>query len=179
MVIYGISDLVQRCQARELLALAAEEHWHLSPLPRIEAHPLGKPFFPDLPQLHFNLSHSGSLALCALDNDPVGVDIQLVKVWRQGLPERTCCQQELDWLSQQPNRDVAFTSLWSLKEARVKQDGLGLRMPIREISVPLQEHWNGPIFWNGLQFCVYQGENWTAAVCGHSKPPDTICWIDL
>ncbi len=38
----------------------------------------GKPYFPS-PRCQFNLSHSGTLALCALSDRPVGVDIQMVR----------------------------------------------------------------------------------------------------
>lgn len=176
MVLYGTAGLTRRSQAREVLAFAVKEHWGLSPVPTIEAHSLGKPFFPDHPQLHFNLSHSGPLALCALDEKPIGVDIQLIKPWRPALPERTCCREELEWLARQPDQSMAFALLWSLKEARVKQSGLGLRMPIREISVPLTDGWAGTVSWDGLRFRAYFGDTWAAAVCGLSPAPADILW---
>ena len=85
MIIYGTQNLTSRTQAKILLALAAREEWGLASLPEIGRLPGGKPFFPSQPQLHFNLSHSGSYALCALDTSPVGVDIQVVKPWRESL----------------------------------------------------------------------------------------------
>lgn len=176
MVLYGTDQLTQRVQARQLLSMAAQEHWRLSPLPPLERHELGKPFFPGFPQHQFNLSHSGSLALCALDDQPVGVDIQVIKPWRKGLPERTCSPGELDWLAGQPDADTAFSLLWSLKEACVKQSGLGLRSAIRAISVPLPPDHNEPILWNGLWFHAYQGVGWTAAACGATPPPKKIHW---
>ena len=78
MVIYGTTELSERRQARELLAWGAAEHWGLTPLPPLERGPMGKPFFAGLEGRCFNLSHSGTLALCALSDRPVGVDIQVV-----------------------------------------------------------------------------------------------------
>lgn len=78
MILYGAEGLTARDQAHRLLALAAAEHWGLSPLPALDRAEHGKPFFPGLPERQFNLSHSGPLALCALDRRPVGVDIQTV-----------------------------------------------------------------------------------------------------
>ena len=40
--------------------------------------PQGKPFFPDRPDLHFNLSHSGETVLCALSPSPVGCDAETI-----------------------------------------------------------------------------------------------------
>lgn len=132
MVIYGTQNLTCRGQARELLALAAAEHWGLSPLPELARSGEGKPFFPGRADLHFNLSHSGNLALCALDGSPVGADIQAVRRWRPSLPRRVCTGEELAWLEAQPDFWPAFTRLWALKESRIKQRGQG---------------W--PRFWNG------------------------------
>ena len=82
LILYSASGLTARAHARELLTLAVREVWGLSPLPEIAQREGGKPFFPDREELHFNLSHSGDLALCGLDRAPVGVDIQIVKAWR-------------------------------------------------------------------------------------------------
>lgn len=44
----------------------------LTRMPELDRRPGGKPYFPHEEGLEFNLSHSGHLALCALDNAPVG-----------------------------------------------------------------------------------------------------------
>ena len=36
----------------------------------------GKPFFADLPDLHFSLAHSGEMAVAALSVAPVGIDVE-------------------------------------------------------------------------------------------------------
>lgn len=172
MVIYGARGLKSRGQARSLLALAAEEHWGLSVLPEMARHERGKPFFPGRADLQFNLSHSGDLALCALDRAPVGADIQIVKAWRPGLPRRVCSAAELAWLDAQPRLWPAFTLLWTLKEARAKESGRGLTTSIRDIRVPLPEP--GPLEMDGLRFRIWTGPGWAAAVCGHSEPPEKI-----
>lgn len=169
MVIYAAKHLTARTQARDLLALAVREVWGLSPLPEIARREGGKPFFPGYEGLHFNLSHSGSLALCALDGSPVGVDIQIVRQWRPSLSQRVCSEGELVWLEDQPDFWPAFTRLWCLKEARVKESGQGLTTLIRGIRVPLPAE--GAVSLDGLCFRTYSGEGWAAAVCGHSEPP--------
>jgi len=177
MFIYGAKGLTSRAQARELLALAAAEAWGLSPLPEIDRHKGGKPFFPGHKHLHFNLSHSGGLALCALDNGPVGVDIQLVKQWRPSLPGRVCSPEELAWLERQSDPWPAFTLLWALKESRAKQSGRGLSFPIRDIRVPLPA--DGPVLLDGLWFCTYAAPGWAAAACGLCQPPPALFWREL
>ena len=179
MILYGTDGIEQRRDARKLLAAALREEYSLEELPEIHLLPQGKPAFPPSLQIEFNLSHSEPLALCALDDRPVGVDIQLVKTWNPRLPNRVCSQTELAWLDRQPDRPLGFAVLWSLKESRVKQSGIGLRLPLRSISVPLPERWDRPVCLDDLQFRVYTGENWAAAACGLSAPPAEILWRKL
>lgn len=172
MLLYSAENLTSRAQARDLLALAVREAWGLSPLPEIARQEGGKPFFPGREDLHFNLSHSGGVALCALDGAPVGVDVQIVKEWRPSLPRRVCSAGELAWLEGQPAFWPAFTLLWTLKEARVKESGRGLTPSVRDIRVPLPA--DGPVLFDGLWFRSWSGPGWAAAACGHSRPPEKI-----
>ena len=138
MILLGINDLARREQARELLAWGAERYWGLSPLPQIAAGERGKPWFPDHPQRHFNLSHSGKLALCALADEEVGVDIQEMRAaWRPSLVERTCRPEERAWLASLGNRGEDFAQLWALKESAGKQTGYGLPYPPSRQAVPV------------------------------------------
>lgn len=176
MVLYGADDLQHRPQAYDLLAMAAKEHWGLSPLPELTRSSLGKPGFSSLPGKEFNLSHSGTLALCALDSAPVGVDIQLVKSWRPSLPGRVCAPEELSWLERQEDFWPSFTALWAMKESRCKQNGQGLRGPISAISVPLPQGEETLYLHQGLWFRIYAGAGWFGAVCACSPPPCDILW---
>ena len=172
MILYSAGGLTSRTRAYDLLALAVNEHWGLSPLPELARMEGGKPYFPGHEGRHFNLSHSGDLALCALDGAPVGVDIQVVKEWRPALPARVCSRPELDWLEGQTELWPSFALLWALKEARAKESGQGLRSSIRDIRVPLPGE--GPVLFDGLWFHTWTGPGWAAAVCGHSEPPEKI-----
>lgn len=177
LIVYGARGLTARSQARDLLALAAGERWGLSPLPEIARRDGGKPFFPGREDLHFNLSHSGGLALCALDSEAVGADIQVVKTWRPALPRRVCSDGELLWLERQSDPWPAFTLLWALKESRAKESGQGLAAFIRDIRAPIPP--GGPVRLDGLWFQTWIGPGWAAAVCGHTKPPEEILWREL
>ena len=91
MVLFGFRELTHRDQARQLLAWSVRRHWGLAPLPELTLWERGKPYFSHLPRRQFNLSHSGTLALCALSDRPVGVDIQVVRpAWRDSLMDRSC-----------------------------------------------------------------------------------------
>jgi len=178
MKLYASDRLTDRAGAYALLERGAMEMWGLSSLPELVREPGGKPRFSDFPNLHFNLSHSGSFALCALGDSPVGVDIQIVKdTWREGLPRRVCSREELVWLEGQADRWGAFALLWSLKEARGKYTGTGLRAGVREIAVPLPEGGRSLYERDGLFFRIFSGSGWRGAVCAAEAPPEDLIWI--
>ena len=179
MVVYAAQDLQSRAQVYDLLALAAREEWNMDALPEIARRAGGKPWFPAAQDRAFNLSHSGSLALCALDSEPVGADIQLVKPHRPALPAKVCSPQELAWLERQEERWAGFTVLWALKESRAKQSGRGLTSPIAALSVPLFQPGETLSRVDGLWFRLYTGSGWAAAVCGQNPPPEGLRWRRL
>ena len=179
MVVYGTRELSCRAHAYLLLEQAALAHWGMDGLPPIGRAPEGKPFFPGLSRREFNLSHSGALALCALDADPVGVDIQTVRSWRAGLPRRVCSAAELAWLEKEAELWSGFALLWALKESRVKCTGRGLREKLSGIRVPLPEGGKTLYRLDGMWFRIYGGEGWRGAACGFSPPPEEISWLSL
>ena len=137
MVLYGLDGMTHRSQAYGLLAVGLREHWDLEQLPSIARGKRGKPLFPDFPQLRFNLSHSGPRALCALDRDEVGVDIQQITLRRSAFLDRLLSPEERAWLLGLGDDPEAFTQLWTLKESFCKFTGLGLTRPVSAIPVPL------------------------------------------
>jgi len=181
MVLYGARGARERERelARRLLERAAAEVWGLFPLPEPARTERGKPFFPGLPDRQFNLSHSGGFVLCALDAAPVGVDVQTVREPKQATVRRVLSPAERAWLEEQPDRAAAFTALWVLKEARVKQTGEGLRLhELAALPVPLPGG-GGPRFADGLWFRLGRGEGFLWAACGTSEPPEAVFWRDL
>lgn len=78
-----VPSKVRSILAELLLRHALREEYGLTELPRIETGEKGKPFFPERPELHFNLSHCQTAAACALDASPLGVDVQELRPLRR------------------------------------------------------------------------------------------------
>jgi 4'-phosphopantetheinyl transferase len=112
--------------------------------------PFGKPAlsFPVNAGLHFNMSHSDDMALCALSADsPVGVDIERMRMipMAEEIVARYFSAQEADaWRSLSPRlRPVAFLRSWVRKEACLKASGRGLAGLSDKIAVaPVPETGN-------------------------------------
>ncbi len=166
MELYLCERIARREDAYALLACAVCRRWGLECLPTIARADHGKPFFPAFPQYHFSLSHSGSCALCAVDDAPVGADIEVFRPHHPKLAERICSPEEEAWLDGQPDRARALLQLWTAKESRVKYTGTGLTVPLRSIAIPLLPADRV----DDLHFFLAQGESWLLSACGHSRP---------
>lgn len=180
MLLFAAHTDTPREQSRTLLAYAAKQNWGLSPLPDCVPLPGGKPYFPQHPRCQFNLSHSGCYVLCGVGEEPLGIDIQIIKTnWRDSLPRRVCSPEELTWMQRQPDYWRAFVRLWCMKESRVKWDGSGLTSSIRDIPIPLPPQEGTLCRRDGLWFRLYSGTDWEACACCPQPPPEEIDWISL
>ena len=100
--------------------------------------PYGKPYLPRRPDLHFSLSHSGTRAMCAVSDRPVGCDIQLCAPPDLRIAERFFSAEEQACIFGEADEDARqrmFFRIWTLKESFVKCIGMGLAQPLRDFSV--------------------------------------------
>ncbi|WP_304165860.1 4'-phosphopantetheinyl transferase superfamily protein [Lonsdalea britannica] len=126
----------------------------LSPLCHVLPHeltfarnPFGKPFLPQYPQLHFNLSHTqAAFAFAIAQGDAVGVDVEGNRgrvEHKRGVAKRFFHPDEADWLAQFCDEEAyvqAFIRIWTRKEAYLKALGLGLSKPLDSFSCLMQEN---------------------------------------
>lgn len=138
-----------------------------APLPGVARGPKGKPFFPRRPDLQFNLSHSKGWALCGVDASPIGVDVEAVHTRRASFPRQVLSPAEYAWFVRRGAVWEDLYTLWTLKEAKVKCLGVGLTLPVAEISVPLLSPGQSACL-DGLVFTACGGDGWRAAVAGSS-----------
>lgn len=165
MELYLYRTSAKREDAYALLAYAVHRRWSLDPLPAIACTEQGKPFFPQFPNCQFNLSHSGTFALCVLDELPVGADMETIRPHHPRLAQRICSAGELAWLADQPDKNSALCQLWVGKEALAKYHGTGLTAPLRSLCPPLPP----AVEQDGLLFHRFATPEYCLCVCGHTS----------
>ena len=127
-----------RARRGELLTRAAAMHGGLAPaLLRVARREGGKPYFPAVPELHFSVTHSGGLWLCAFGGAEVGLDLQRHAPRRslQALSRRFFHPTENAFLSECGYATADFYDIWSAKESYIKYTGEGLTRPLASFSV--------------------------------------------
>jgi 4'-phosphopantetheinyl transferase len=107
--------------------------------------PFGKPYAAGIPSFHFNISHSGRWIVCAVDCEPVGIDIEKIEPVDYEIAKYYFSTEEVRFLMEKEGNERIsyFYDLWTMKESYVKHAGMGLSVPISEI-----EH--GPCFYKQL-----------------------------
>ncbi len=123
-----------------LLALALKERGAEGRDARILESSRGKPYLPDFPEIHFNLSHAGIWAMCAVGDGELGCDTERVGRGRERLAARFLHPEEQAYLASfggETEREWqrAFTRIWTRKESRLKAAGTGITVSMNHFSV--------------------------------------------
>ena len=91
----------------------------------------GKPYLEGGP--YFSISHCKAGIAVAIDDQPIGIDIEIIRHANEDLIERTMNEQERVGMD-----DRTFTRLWTQKEAIVKAEGTGI-MSFEQLQKTLME----------------------------------------
>lgn len=123
-------DMLARLFIAEWCGISAESV-------RFDQNKFGKPFARDLP-VEFNISHSGNIVVCAVDNMPVGIDVEQIRPIDMNVVNHICCPDELKYIFGQtlydadcaindnPEMLARFFEIWTAKEAYCKCLGTGI-----------------------------------------------------
>ncbi len=153
---------------------------------------LGEHGKPMIEGLEFNLSHSGSLVVCAVSNAPVGCDVEELRKAPKDVASRYYSDREQTYLNQisEDDYDKAFFRLWTMKESYVKMTGEGLRVPFEAYEVVADDEcasWSQGgyvrVLRNGeIQEChlrSVQLKGYIVSVCAEDSAPVEVIWETL
>lgn len=122
------------CLAAYLLLMdGLRKEYAITDPPVLSYLPEGKPFIAGHPDIHFNLSHSGDVAVCALSNQPVGIDIETSRKISDSLIDYTMNEQEREFIAASDDKVTAFLTFWTRKEALLKLTGEGIRNDLKNV----------------------------------------------
>jgi len=95
----------------------------------------GKPYCEFLNNFHFNISHSGSWVVCAVNSNPIGIDVEKISQIDLDISKNYFSKKEHEDLLRSNNPIEYFFTLWSLKESYIKFIGKGLSHPLDSFSI--------------------------------------------
>ena len=151
------SDINPRRQQRLRGSLLAHfllakllEHFgqSISLLERIQRTPSGRPYFAEMPQIDFNISHSADwvavvIAITEPDESAVAVAIDIEGPQKvrnfDGLIRFYASEAEQHWFMRQTQKEAAFYRTWCPREAVLKSQGVGI-VKLRSVThLPQQQ----------------------------------------
>ncbi len=116
-----------------LLKRGLLEEYGIPENPILSYNPDGKPSLVGHPNIHFNFSHSGNVALCVLSNQPVGADVETRRRVTPELISYTMNDAEQAHIQTAPEPTIEFLHYWTQKEAVLKLSGEGIRNNMKEV----------------------------------------------
>ena len=106
-----------------LLRYGLKKYYGIADIPELTFGEHGKPFLKECPGLYFSMSHAKSRAVCAIADNPVGVDIQDIRPLSASAARKFLTDTELRQISTEDS--AALCKAWSIKESYSKMTGKG------------------------------------------------------
>lgn len=94
----------------------------------------GKPYAENV-KAEFSVSHSGDVVVCAVSDNEIGVDAEIIKKVNFRAAERFAAKEEISYIGENTER---FFEIWTLKEAYFKCIGTGLGADIKNVSFRIE-----------------------------------------
>ena len=123
-----------------LLMEGLEKEYGILEPPLFDYTPEGKPFLPQHPGIHFSFSHSGTVALCALSDQPIGADVETTRKITPSLVRYTMNESEMSIINASENPTMQFLHFWTRKEALLKLTGEGIHNNLRMVLAEAEKY---------------------------------------
>ncbi len=144
---------------------------------RLSKNPYGKPYLKEYPNFNFNISHSGDYVLCAIDDKPIGVDVEEIKHLEfEEIAKNFFTTREFEYIVNEDSKFQLdrFYELWTLKESYIKCCGQGLSIPLESFSIKINKYKNIKVINNNKNrehtFKLFDIElGYKVAVCSLNK----------
>ncbi|UHO38308.1 4'-phosphopantetheinyl transferase superfamily protein [Chryseobacterium capnotolerans] len=126
-----------------------------------------KPYLKDS-HLHFNISHSKELVVCAIAEFPIGIDIEFIDPKINYLDfQYQMTEQEFLKIDCSEDRINAFFSYWTQKEAVMKAHGGGMMIPLDSFEII-----NGECEIDSIKFFtkdIFIDKNYQSSIASYDK----------
>lgn len=119
--------------AYQLLKEVLQKEYGISENPVFEYNEHGKPLIIGHPEIFFNLSHCKEAAICVVSDQPVGVDVESIREYKDSLAEYTMNEDELHQIKNSTHPAATFIRLWTMKEATTKLIGTGISNDMKTV----------------------------------------------
>ena len=119
--------------AYQLLKEGLQKEYGTTENPVFEYNEHGKPSIVGHPEIYFNLSHCKEAVICAISNQPIGVDVESIREFNDSLINYTMNDEEKVEIANSDTPAATFIRLWTMKEATSKLIGTGITHDVKSL----------------------------------------------
>ena len=119
--------------AYQLLKQGLREEYGIEENPIFEYNEHGKPSIVGHPEIHFNFSHCKEAVVCAISDQPIGVDVESIREYKESLVRYTMNDEEIQEIESSNNPARTFICFWTMKEAAMKLIGTGISNDMKTV----------------------------------------------
>ena len=136
--------------------------------PIINTGEYGKPYISNHENIHFNLSHSNEMVLCAISDMEIGVDIEYIDPEIDlTLAKNYFHNKEYENIMNAKNKAEEFFKYWVLKESYMKYTGLGMNITLDSFEIIINEKIKLKNDKKNLKFNLFDYTNYKIAITSH------------
>ena len=135
----------------------------------------GKVYISNIENIHFNLSHSDKMVLCAISDMEVGADIEYndPKI-DLSIAEHYFYNSEYENIMNSPNPPDEFFKYWVLKESYMKYTGLGMNLNLNSFEIIIDDEIRLKNDDKNLKFNLFNIKDYKIGIAGHYNVSDLI-----
>ena len=135
----------------------------------------GKVYISNHENIHFNLSHSGKIVLCAISDMEVGADVEYIdREIDLNIAKHYFYNREYENIMNAKNRPEEFFKYWVLKESYMKYTGLGMNLNLDSFEIIIEDKIRLKNDNSNLKFSLFDIEDYKIAISGHYDVSDLI-----
>ena len=135
----------------------------------------GKAYISNHENIHFNLSHSGKIVLCAISDMEVGADVEYIdREIDLNIAKHYFYNREYESIMNAENRPEEFFKYWVLKESYMKYTGLGMNLNLDSFEIIIKDKIRLKNDNANLKFNLFDIEDYKIGIASHYDVSDLI-----
>ena len=128
----------------------------------------GKAYISNYKDIHFNLSHSGKMVLCAISDMKVGADIEYIDYEIDlNIAKYYFYSSEYENIMNAKNKPDEFFKYWVLKESYMKYTGLGMNLKLDSFEIMIEDEIKLKDDSESLKFNLFDIKNYKIGIASH------------
>ena len=136
--------------------------------PHFKTEKYGKAYISNYENIHFNLSHSGKMVLCAISDREVGADVEYIDSEIDlDIAKNYFYNSEYESIMNSENSPEEFFKYWVLKESYMKYTGLGMNLELDSFEIIIEDEIKLKNDNNNLKFNLFGIQDYKIGIASH------------